>query len=483
MKSKISFCMPVILCGGAGTRLWPLSRTQRPKQFLKLTGERTLFQLTLERIAGFVDPIAPIVVANDDHRFMVAEQCQEQGVLPSALILEPVARNTAPAIAIAALCAQRVGGDPVLLVLPSDHMVSDVTAFESAVALGYGAAENGAMVVFGITPTTPEPGYGYVKTKDGIRVSSNQDAVAGIQHVEVFVEKPDIETARKYLASGSYYWNSGMFMFRASTYLAELEASSPDILSACAEALDHAKRDPDFIRLDEQAFAKSPSDSIDYAVMEKTKNAALVPLDAGWSDVGAWAAVWQMMPQDNEGNVMRGDVLADSSTNCYVHADHRLVSLLGMESTVVIETADAVLVAHRDKSQDIKQLVDRMKAQNRSEAKNHRRVLRPWGSYDSIDRGERYQVKRITVKPGAKLSLQMHHHRSEHWVVVRGTALVHLSGRDLTLAENQSVYVPAGEKHSLENIGKTELELIEVQSGSYLGEDDIVRFEDRYGRV
>ncbi|WVN42074.1 mannose-1-phosphate guanylyltransferase/mannose-6-phosphate isomerase [beta proteobacterium MWH-UniP1] len=479
-----SSIIPVILSGGSGSRLWPLSRALRPKQFLGLTDELTLFQLTLERLRGLVDPLQPIVVANDDHRFLVAEQCLEHGVKPSALILEPIARNTAPAIAAAALAAKAHAGaqnaDPVLLVLPSDHVFKNNQAFQQAVRVGEQAALAGAMVTFGIVPTAPETGYGYVKA------SASQTAAhvtPGSQAVEAFVEKPNLETAKKYLASGNYFWNSGMFMFRASTYLAELKSHNPAMYAACEQALALAKKDLDFVRLDKDTFAQSPSDSIDYAVMEKTKKAVVVPLDAGWSDVGAWSAVWEVLPQDANGNPVRGDVMVEGSKNCYVHADYRLVSLLGVENVVVIETSDAVLVAHKDKAQDVKKLVDRLKAEGRSEVQMHREVFRPWGSYDSVDNGHRYQVKRITVKPGAKLSLQMHHHRAEHWVVVSGTAKVRLGDKDVLLSENQSIYIPIGEVHSLENPGKVNLELIEVQSGSYLGEDDIVRLEDKYGRA
>lgn len=480
----LSSIVPVILSGGSGSRLWPLSRALRPKQFLGLTDELTLFQLTLERLRGLVEPLRPIVVANDDHRFLVAEQCLEHRIKPSALILEPIARNTAPAIAVAALAAKAQSAaqnsDPVLLVLPSDHVFKNNQAFQQAVRVGEQAAVAGAMVTFGIVPTAPETGYGYVKAS---ATQSAAHVTAGSQAVEAFVEKPNLETAKSYLASGNYFWNSGMFMFRASTYLAELKSHNPAMYAACEQALDLAKRDLDFVRLDKDAFAQSPSDSIDYAVMEKTKKAVVVPLDAGWSDVGAWSAVWEVLPQDTSGNATRGDVMVEGSKNCYVHADYRLVSLLGVENVVVIETSDAVLVAHKDKAQDVKKLVDRLKAEGRSEVQMHREVFRPWGSYDSVDNGHRYQVKRITVKPGAKLSLQMHHHRAEHWVVVSGTAKVRIGDKDVLLSENESIYIPIGEVHSLENPGKVNLELIEVQSGSYLGEDDIVRFEDKYGRA
>jgi mannose-1-phosphate guanylyltransferase/mannose-6-phosphate isomerase len=486
MSANENQIVPVILSGGSGSRLWPLSRALRPKQFLGLTDELTLFQLTLERLRGLVEPLRPIVVANDDHRFLVAEQCLEHGVTPSALILEPIARNTAPAIAVAALAASALAGpesaiaDPVLLVLPSDHVFKNNHAFQQAVRVGEQAALAGAMVTFGIVPTAPETGYGYVKASTN---SGAAHVTPGSKAVAAFVEKPDADTAKQYLASGDYFWNSGMFMFRASTYLAELKTHNPSMFNACEQALHLAKKDLDFVRLDKDAFAKSPSDSIDYAVMEKTTKAVVVPLDAGWSDVGAWSAVWEVLPQDASGNATRGDVLVEGSKNCYVHADYRLVSLLGVEDVVVVETSDAVLVAHKDKAQDVKKLVDRLKADGRNEVQMHREVFRPWGSYDSIDNGTRYQVKRITVKPGAKLSLQMHHHRAEHWVVVSGTAKVRLGEKQVLLSENQSIYIPIGEVHSLENPGKVDLELIEVQSGSYLGEDDIVRLEDKYGRT
>ena len=489
--------IPVILSGGSGSRLWPLSRALRPKQFLGLTSEQTLFQLTLARLSNLVKPLEPIVVANDDHRFLVADQCLQIGVKPKALILEPIARNTAPAIAVAALAAVDLGGpgetnvgaskaavrdqsidssDPVLLVLPSDHVFQNLAAFEAAVRVGEAAATQGAMVTFGIVPTHAETGYGYVKAR--LKAAPAKAAMP----VEAFVEKPDLATAQQYLADGSYYWNSGMFMFKASVYLEELGRHNPAMLKACEGAYASAKRDLDFVRLDKEAFSASPSDSIDYAVMEKTDRAVVVPLDAGWSDVGAWSAVWQVQPQDTNGNASRGDVLLEGAKNSYVHADHRMVALVGVDNLVVVETSDAVLVAHKDKAQDVKKVVETLKAHGRSEADLHREVFRPWGSYDSIGNGERYQVKRISVKPGARLSVQMHHHRAEHWIVVKGTAKVTIGQTVQLVSENQSVYIPIGETHCLENPGKLPLELIEVQSGSYLGEDDIVRFDDKYGR-
>ncbi len=473
--------IPVILSGGSGSRLWPLSRSMRPKQFLGVTDTLSLFQLTLKRLEGTngKSPVHPIIVANADHRFLVGEQCREMGVTPADILLEPVARNTAPAIAAAALAALATaakGEDPVLLVLPSDHVFADVPAFHRAVAVGVKAAEAGGMVTFGIVPTHPETGYGYVKASQPL---NPENAVP----VEKFVEKPDHATAQAYIKDGGYTWNSGMFIFKASVFLEELVTCNSAMHSACQAAWKASKKDFEFVRLDAEAFAKCPSDSVDYAVLERTKKAVVVPLDAGWNDVGAWSSVWQVLPQDAQGNAVRGDVILHDTTNSYVHADRRLVSLIGVQDLVVVETSDAVLVAHKDKAQDVKKVVDQLKAQKRSEVDLHREVFRPWGSYDSVDHGERFQVKRITVNPGAKLSVQMHHHRAEHWVVVSGTALVRIGEEEHMVTENQSVYIPVGIVHSLENPGKVPLHLIEVQSGSYLGEDDIVRFEDKYGRA
>lgn len=467
---------PLILSGGSGSRLWPLSRSLRPKQFLGVTEDLTLFQLTLKRLQGLaVDQLttSPVIVANDDHRFLVAQQCIDIKVQPKSLILEPLARNTAPAIAVAAfsLLAQ----DPIMLVLPSDHIFSDEEAFHEAVKIGAKAAENGSLVTFGIVPTHAETGYGYVKAVSKLTPTS---AIP----VEKFVEKPDLQTAQRYIEEGTYTWNSGMFMFKASVYLSELHKFQNEIYDAAKASWDGAKKDLDFIRLDKEYFAKSPSDSIDYAVMEKTKNAMVVSLDAGWNDVGSWSSVWQALPQDANGNASRGNVLIKDSNNSFALADHRLVALLGVDNLVVVETSDAILVANKDKAQDVKKIVEELKRQNSTLTELHREVHRPWGAYDSIDNGDRYQVKRITVKPGAKLSVQMHHHRAEHWIVVSGTAKVRIGDAVQLISENQSVYIPIGEVHSLENPGKLNLELIEVQSGSYLGEDDIVRFEDRYGR-
>ncbi|WP_115584547.1 mannose-1-phosphate guanylyltransferase/mannose-6-phosphate isomerase [Xanthomonas dyei] len=467
----MSDVLPIILSGGSGTRLWPLSRESYPKQFLPLVGDKSMLQATWLRSA----PVAghsPIVVANEEHRFMAAEQLQQLGVKPSAILLEPKGRNTAPAIAVAALEATRDGADPLLLVLPSDHVIRDEAAFQAAVTVAAAAAEQGKLVTFGIKPTAPETGYGYIKAGTG----------TGATAVERFVEKPDLATAQGYLASGEYYWNSGMFLFRASRYLEELRKFHPAIADACQKAWENGKRDADFTRLDKDAFAASPSDSIDYAVMEKTADAVVVPLDAGWNDVGSWSSLLDVSEQDAHGNAHHGDVIQVDCRNTYAYGS-RLIAMVGLEDVVVVETPDAVLVGHRDRIQEVKDVVGRIKADGRSEATWHRKVYRPWGAYDSIDMGQRHQVKRITVKPGAVLSLQMHHHRAEHWIVVSGTAEVTRGDEVLLLTENQSTYIPLGVTHRLRNPGKLPLELIEVQSGSYLGEDDIVRFEDTYGRA
>ncbi|MGY5942023.1 mannose-1-phosphate guanylyltransferase/mannose-6-phosphate isomerase [Stenotrophomonas forensis] len=463
--------VPVILSGGSGTRLWPLSREAYPKQFLPLVGEDTMLQATWKRVADIAGK-APIVVANQEHRFMAAEQLRECNVRPQALILEPIGRNTAPAIAIAALQVLAENDDALLLVLPSDHVVRNENAFHAAVAQAASAADAGKLVTFGIVPTAPETGYGYIKAGPG----------EGARAVERFVEKPDLATAEGYVSSGEYFWNSGMFLFKASRYLQELERLQPAILVACRSALEKAARDTDFVRLDADAFAASPSDSIDYAVMEKTSDAAVVAMDAGWNDVGSWSALWDVSDKDTDGNACHGDVIALDCRNSYAYGN-RLIAMVGLEDVVVVETDDAVFVGHKDRVQDVKSIVAQIKRDGRSEAAAHRKVYRPWGAYDSIDNGARFQVKRITVKPGATLSLQMHHHRAEHWIVVSGTAEVTRGDDVILLSENQSTYIPLGVTHRLKNPGKLPLELIEVQSGSYLGEDDIVRFEDQYGRA
>ena len=472
--------IPVLLSGGSGTRLWPLSRETHPKQFQPLIGEQSLLQATWRRLEGLAGAGRPIVVANEEHRFMVAEQLRQVGVAPAALLLEPIGRNTAPAIAVAALQAQADGGDPLLLVLPSDHVIRDEGGFRAAVLAASPAAEAGALVTFGIVPTGPETGYGYIK-------SAGAAPVGGlVRGVERFVEKPDLDTARGYVASGDYFWNSGMFLFRASRYLEELGRHRPDILAAVRAACAHLDHDAlsqggEFLRLDRDAFAASPSESIDYAVMEKTDAAMVLPVDIGWNDVGSWSALWEVSEQDGDGNAHHGDVIAIDSRNSYAYA-RRLVALVGVDDLVVVETDDAVLVAAKDKVQDVKQVVAQLKAGQRSQAALHREVHRPWGSYDSVDAGDGFQVKRIKVKPGASLSLQSHERRAEHWIVVRGTARVTRNNDVFELFANQSTYIPIGAKHRLENPGTEMLELIEVQSGDYLGEDDIVRYEDVYGR-
>ena len=477
--------IPLILSGGSGTRLWPLSRELYPKQLLPLVGDRTMLQETVARVAGLPDLADPIVVCNESHRFMVAEQMRELGVTVQAIILEPVGRNTAPAVAVAALIAldqarkagakagAKADADPVLLVLPADHIIRDVAAFQAAVAVGRAAAEAGKLVTFGVVPDHPETGYGYIR-----RAAGDGPAYA----VQQFVEKPDAVTAQKYVASGDYYWNSGMFMFRARAYLGELKRHAPAMLSACENAVAAATRDLDFTRLPKDEFSACPSDSIDYAVMEKTDSAVVVPLDAGWSDVGSWSALQDARPADAQHNVISGDVLTEDTSGCYLHSTSRLIGAVGLKDHIVVETKDAVLVASRDKVQDVKALVARLKAQGRYETSLHREVFRPWGSYDSVDGGERFQVKRLVVKPGASMSLQLHHHRAEHWIVVSGTARITRGGEVFLLGENESTYSPVGTKHRIENPGKVPLHIIEVQSGSYLGEDDIVRFEDQYGR-
>ena len=461
---------PVLLSGGSGTRLWPLSREAYPKQFLALAGDDTMLQATWQRVAGLADA-APIVVAGEDHRFLVAEQLRQIGAPTPAILLEPIGRNTAPAIAAAALQALRDGEDPLLLVLPSDHVVRDADAFRAAVRAAMPAAEQGALVTFGIMPDAPETGFGYIEAERG----------EGVQRVLRFVEKPDAVTAQTYLDAGGYYWNSGMFLLRASRYLEELRKFRADIVGGAQAAFDAAQRDGDFIRLDKAAFAACPADSIDYAVMEKTDAAMVLPVDIGWNDVGSWSALWEVSEQDADGNAHHGDVISIGSRNSYAYA-RRLVALVGVDDLVVVETDDAVLVARKDRVQQVKDVVAQLKAGQRSQAVLHREVHRPWGSYDSIDMADGFQVKRIKVKPGARLSLQSHERRAEHLVVVRGTARVTRDNDVFELFANQSTYIPIGAKHRLENPGREMLELIEVQSGDYLGEDDIVRYEDVYGR-
>ena len=472
--------IPVILSGGSGTRLWPLSRELYPKQLLPLVGKGTMLQETLARLEGVADVAAPIIVCNEQHRFLVAEQLRETGVETATILLEPMGRNTAPAVAIAAMAAVTGGNeskekkdDPVLLVLPADHVIQDVKAFQTAVVVGLKAAREGKLVTFGVVPNKPETGYGYIRREQGSGPAYS---------IAQFVEKPDLATATRYVESKEYFWNSGMFMFSAAKVLDELRSLAPAIYDACAHAFTAAKRDLDFVRLPQKEFAECPSDSFDYAVMEKTHLGTVVPLDAGWSDVGSWSALHEAIPGDAEGNVRLGDVLTEDTSGCYLQSTSRLVAAVGLKDHVVVETKDAVLVAPKDRVQDVKQLVNQLKKQNRYESSLHREVFRPWGSYDSIDNGDRFQVKRLMVKPGACMSLQLHHHRAEHWIVVSGTARITRGDETFLLEENQSTYIPLGTRHRIENPGKIPLHIIEVQSGGYLGEDDIVRFEDRYGR-
>ncbi len=464
---------PVILAGGTGSRLWPKSRAALPKQFLALTSEQTMLQETLSRLHG-VQASHPIVICNDAHRFLVAEQLRQQNIEHGGILLEPVGRNTAPAIALAALHALQSDADETLLVLAADHLIKDTGTFHQAIGKAQKLADAGYLVTFGIVPDAPHTGYGYIK--------AGQELETGMA-VAQFVEKPDMATAQTYVDSGNYLWNSGMFMFKASRFLEELEKYNPKMLEICKKAIASESQDLDFIRIDGDIFATCPDDSIDYAVMEKTAKAAMVPLDAGWSDVGSWSSLWETSAKDANGNAVIGDAILENVSNSYINAEERLISVIGLDNVVVVETKDAIMVAHKDKVQDIKNVVTRLKQEKRPEFEFHREVFRPWGSYDSIDQGARFQVKRITVKPGEKLSVQMHHHRAEHWIVVSGTASVTIGEETRMVTENESTYIPIGEVHALENPGKIPLELIEVQSGAYLGEDDIVRFSDRYGRT
>jgi mannose-1-phosphate guanylyltransferase/mannose-6-phosphate isomerase len=468
--------IPVILSGGSGSRLWPLSRKQFPKQFLALTGERTLFQQTVERLA-FDGMQRPIVVCNQEHRFLVTEQLQETGHSSQMLLLEPFGRNTAPAVAMAALKLLDEGRDELMLVLPADHVITNEAELRRVVEQGRQQAEAGELLLFGVPATAPETGFGYIRTctEDGL--------IPGMLRVDQFVEKPDEARAREFVAAGNYFWNSGMFLFRASRYLEELRKYEPDIYDNCVLTLHRSQVAEDSVVIDPDTFALCPDNSIDYAVMEKTKHACVVSLDAGWSDVGSWSSLWDVHEKDHDGNVLKGDVIAHDSHNCLVNGNGKLVAILGLEDVVVVETRDAVMVAHKDRVQDVKKLVSALDTRDRKETQNHCEVYRPWGAYDSVDHGIRHQVKRITVKPGASLSLQMHHHRAEHWIVVSGTAQVTCDDKVFLLTENQSTYIPIASVHRLANPGKIPLEIIEVQSGGYLGEDDIERFEDVYGRT
>ena len=470
--------LPVILAGGSGSRLWPLSRLSFPKQYLTLYGSHSMLQSTALRLVG-VQHQAPMVICNEEHRFSVAEQFRSANIANSGIILEPVGRNTAPAIALAAFRAISNGDDPLLLVLPADHLILDNVAFETSVSDALVHAEEGKLVTFGIVATNAETGFGYIKR--GLEIGSSAFSVSE------FVEKPDQITADAYISTGDYYWNSGMFLFKASRYLDELEAHRPDIHRVCEKAIRDVQSDSDFLRIGKNVFEECDSESIDYGVMEplcrkQNEDVVVVPMNCGWSDVGSWAALWDIEAKDDDGNALKGDVIAIDTNNSYVNAQEKLVAVIGLDDVVIVETKDAILVSKKSDVQKVKEIVEKLKDDHRSEFETHREVYRPWGKYDSVDKGDRFQVKRITVKPGAKLSLQMHHHRAEHWIVVTGTARVTNGDKTILLTENQSTYIPIGAVHALENPGIVDLELIEVQSGSYLGEDDIVRFEDKYGR-
>lgn len=467
---------PVILSGGVGSRLWPLSREHYPKQLLALASEQTMLQSTITRLGKLPDLAPPIIVCNEDHRFLVAEQLRCIQIKPSAILLEPVGRNTAPAIAIAAFAALEKDPNAILLALPADHLIQKNDIFQEVINQAFLLANQELLITFGIVPTKPETGYGYIKRGEQITQQ--------IHKVAQFIEKPNLETAEKYLETGEYFWNSGMFLFKAQTYLEELKQFEPQIFDICQKAFDKLSLDlnSDFVRVDEEIFKQCISKSIDFAVMERTSKAAVVSLDAGWSDIGAWSALWEIGEQDAQGNIVQGDVFAEKINNCYLRSEYRLLAALGIENLIVVETADAVLVAHKDYAQNVKNVVEHLKKTKRNEADLHRKVFRPWGSYESIDSEQRFQVKRIIVNVGASLSLQMHHHRAEHWIIVKGTAKITRGEETFLLTESQSTYIPLGVKHRLENPGKIPLEIIEIQSGSYLGEDDIVRFEDHYGR-
>lgn len=463
--------LPVIMAGGSGSRLWPLSRTLYPKQFLSIISKATMLQETVNRLDG-IDHQAPLFICNEEHRFIVAEQLRLGGLDNSGIILEPVGRNTAPAIALAALKALADGDDPLLLVLAADHVIQNTDAFLTSIEYAIVEAEKGSLVTFGIVPLKPETGYGYIRR--GVQISDHA------YKVNAFVEKPDLMTAQEYIATNEFYWNSGMFLFKASCYLAELEKCSPEILRVCQSAFNSNRIDLDFIRLDETLFSTCPDDSIDYAVMEKTQDAVVVPMDANWSDVGSWSSLWEVNSKDADGNAIRGDVLTQNTVNSYIYSQNKLVATVGVEDLIVVETKDAVLVAHKDRVQDVKGIVEQLKAANRDEYLQHREVYRPWGTHDEIAEGDRFHVKHVMVKPGERTATQMHYHRAEHWVVVKGTAKVTNGDKTFLLSENESTYIPIGAPHSIENPGQIPLELIEVRSGAYLSENDVVRLED-YG--
>ena len=473
-RKALSKIIPVILSGGSGTRLWPLSRKEHPKQYLPLVGDNTMLQETILRLKGLDNLADPIIICNADHRFLVAEQCQQIDIKNPTILLEPVGRNTAPAIAAAALQSLKNSDDAVLLVLSADHVIQDIKAFHVAINIASNQAQKGKLATFGIVPTDANTGYGYIK--------SSKDSIDGAYKVEKFVEKPDLKTAQSYLEQGNYLWNSGMFMFKAATLVDELTTHSPDIVKSAGSAIDNATQDLDFIRLDKQAFESSPSDSIDYALMEKSNNVVVVPLDAQWNDIGAWSALHNIGIKDKNNNVIKGDVITRDTTNTYINADHHMVATIGVDNLIIVDTPDATFIATQDKAQEVKSIVESLQASGRCESTAHRKVYRPWGWYDSIESGEYFQVKRLHVKSHAKLSLQIHHKRAEHWVVVRGVATVTNGEKIFDLNKGESTYIPLGVTHALANNTSEPLEIIEVQSGTYLGEDDIVRFDDIYGR-
>ncbi len=469
----MSGVFPVILSGGAGTRLWPLSREMYPKQLLALTSRLSMLQETVNRLAPIRGTRPPIIVCNEAHRFTVAEQLRSMNVEPSAILLEPIGRNTAPAVALAALKAQELDAEATLVVAPADHVIRDARVFQRQAEIAVELAQSGKFVTFGIVAHAPETGYGYIRRDEGPGPS---------YPVAQFIEKPPLDVAIQFVQSGDYFWNSGMFVFKAGRYLEELGVYAPDILEASTAAFRAARADLDFVRIDKQVFAACRSESIDYAVMERTTDAVVLPLDAGWSDVGSWSSLFDALPADEDGNVLHGDTLVHDTHDCFVYSSSRLVTAVGMDDHIIVETKDAVMVAPKNRVQDVKELVNSLKRAGRSESAWHREVFRPWGSYDSVDDGERFQVKRLSLKPGGILSLQMHHHRAEHWIVVQGTARVTCGEKTFLLSENESTFVPVGATHRIENPGKVPLHIVEVRSGSYLGEDDIVRFEDNYGR-
>jgi len=478
---KRSSLIPVILCGGTGTRLWPLSRSTYPKQYWNLTGKnkQTLLQQTQLRLEGIQGISEPIFICHEDHRFIVAEQIREINIKPNSIVLEPFGRNTAPAIAIAALKALEEGNEPLLLVLSADHEINEVNKFHATIQAGRKCAEEGRLVTFGIVPSGPETGYGYIEAISALEENKNLTGV----NIARFVEKPDQETAKKFIKDKKFTWNSGIFLFKANTILNELERLEPELLKACKAALKKGENDLDFLRLDKKAFSKCANLAIDVAVMERTNLGTVLPLNAGWNDIGSWKALWETEEKDNDGNVIKGNVISKSSTNCYLRSDGRLIVGIGLENIVVVETDDAVLITDIEKTQDVKKIVKVLEENGCSQGKAHKKIYRPWGNFTSVVEGKRWQVKKIEVKPGASLSLQMHHHRAEHWIVVKGTALVERDNKKELLKVNQSTYIPLGCKHRLSNPGRLPVELIEVQSGDYLGEDDIIRFDDIYGRL